>query len=313
MKELYNRFYEKFFLIRRVEEIISDIYTTDVIKSPVHLSIGQESVSIGVCEALEERDVVFGTYRSHALYLAKGGGLKSLFAELYGKDTGCASGRGGSMHLVDTKVNVMGTSAIVASTIPLAVGYAYGEKLKNSDVVTAVFFGDGAIDEGVFYESLNFAKLKRLRVIFVLENNKYAIYSPIKNRRARKDLNGLARELVGLFGIPYYRLENDVSIIAVAAMEARWMSKDGPVFLECDTHRFKEHVGIGEDPEHGYDKKKDEFLRLRSKIKRKDRIAIEEDIDMEIDKAIKYAEVGPFPPKEDLYKYNYRRSSWYDE
>src|SRR5207237_5384112 len=130
----------------RIEEEIARIYPTDRIKSPVHLSIGQEAVSVGVCEALQPQDIVFGTYRGHALYLAKGGDLRAMVAELFGKATGCTRGKGGSMHLIDPAVGVMGTSAVVGTTIPLAVGYAYAVRLQGKDTVVASFFGDGAVD-----------------------------------------------------------------------------------------------------------------------------------------------------------------------
>src|SRR5262245_64132414 len=160
-----ERLYRSVRRIRRTEEEIARLYPTDRIKSPVHLSIGQEAVSAAVCDALEPRDVVFGTYRGHALYLAKGGDLDRMMAELYGKVTGCARGKGGSMHLVDSAHGVMGASAVVASTIPLAVGYAYKVKLRSERRVVASFFGDGAVEEGVFHESINFAKLKELPVL----------------------------------------------------------------------------------------------------------------------------------------------------
>src|SRR5487761_1430558 len=147
---MIERFYRALYRIRRVEEEIARVYPQDKIKSPVHLSIGQEAVSVAVCEALGPRDVVFGTYRGHALYLAKGGDLRQMIAELYGKATGCARGKGGSMHLIDTDAGVMGTSAVVGTTIANAVGYAYAMKLKRQNSVVMSFFGDGATEEGVF-------------------------------------------------------------------------------------------------------------------------------------------------------------------
>src|SRR5437588_2607083 len=144
---MYDRFYRSLYRIRRVEEEIAKVYPTDRIKSPVHLSIGQEAVSVGVCEALAPGDVAFGTYRSHALYLAKGGDLKAMIAELYGKATGCTKGKGGSMHLVDVSAGVMGTSAVVGTTIPQAVGYAYAARVLRKDTVVVSFFGDGATEE----------------------------------------------------------------------------------------------------------------------------------------------------------------------
>ncbi|MFC1461941.1 thiamine pyrophosphate-dependent dehydrogenase E1 component subunit alpha, partial [Verrucomicrobiota bacterium] len=151
---MYDRIYRSLYRIRRVEEEIARIYPTDKIKSPIHLSIGQEAISVGVCEALQPQDVVFGTYRSHALYLAKGGDLRKMIAELYGKATGCCKGKGGSMHLADVEHGVMGTSAVVGTTIPNAVGYAYALKYQRKNSVVASFFGDGAVEEGVFHESL---------------------------------------------------------------------------------------------------------------------------------------------------------------
>src|SRR5256885_10255045 len=142
------RFYRSLYRIRRVEEEIAKVYPTDKVKSPVHLSIGQEAVSVGVCEALLREDVVFGFYRSHALYLAKGGDLRRMIAELYGKVTGCARGKGGSMHLIDVAHGVMGTSAVVATTIPNAVGYAYALKYLKKDAIVVSFLGDGAVEEG---------------------------------------------------------------------------------------------------------------------------------------------------------------------
>src|ERR1700677_3146591 len=166
---MHERLYRSLYRIRRVEEEVARVYPTDRIKSPVHLSIGQEAVSVAVCEALRPSDVVFGTYRCHALYLTKGGDLKQMIAELYGKATGCAKGKGGSMHMIAPKAGVMGTSAVVGTTIANAIGYAYAMKLQQRDTVVASFFGDGATEEGVFHESLNWASLKGLPIIFVCE------------------------------------------------------------------------------------------------------------------------------------------------
>ncbi len=196
--KLLETFYKSLYRIRRVEEEIIHIYPTDKIKSPIHLSIGQEAISVGVCEALKADDVVFGTYRGHAMYLAKGGDLKKMIAELYGKVTGCAKGKGGSMHLIDIEKGVMGTSAIVGTTIPLAVGYAYSLKYKQSDSIAVSFFGDGAVDEGAFHESMNFAALKKLPVLFVCENNLYAIHSHHLKRHHSNNISERART----YGMP---------------------------------------------------------------------------------------------------------------
>src|SRR5262252_1271798 len=184
---MYDQLYLSLYRIRRVEQEVARVYPTDCIKSPVHLSIGQEAVSVGVCRALQPQDVVFGTYRGHALYLAKGGDLRAMIAELYGKATGCAKGKGGSMHLIDVAAGVFGASAVVGTTIPHAVGYAYALRLRREDRVVLCVFGDGAVDEGVFYESLNFAALKRLPVLFACENNAYAIHTHQRLRQRMPD------------------------------------------------------------------------------------------------------------------------------
>lgn len=183
-----HRIYKSLRLIRRAEEEVARIYPSDKIKSPVHLSIGQESVAVGVCDVLGPKDAVSGTYRGHATYLAKGGSLKGMIAEMYGKDTGCARGKGGSMHLIEAKANVLGSSAVVGTTIPIAMGWALAAKMRKSGAVIAAFLGDGATEEGAFYESLNFASLHKLPIIFVCENNGYAIHTPLSKRWATEHL-----------------------------------------------------------------------------------------------------------------------------
>ena len=168
--------------IRLAEERVIEIYPSDKIQSPIHLSLGQEAVAAGVCLALRKDDHIYGTYRGHGIYIAKGGSLKKAFAELFAKDTGCCRGKGGSMHYVAPEVGLMGCSAIVASTIPVATGDALAAQYLGSDRVVVAFFGDGAVGEGVFFESLNFAALKKLPVIYVLENNNYAVHSRVKDR-----------------------------------------------------------------------------------------------------------------------------------
>ncbi len=201
------RLYRALYRIRRLEEEVARVYATDKIKSPVHLSIGQEAVSVGICEALQPSDVVFGTYRGHALYLAKGGDLNAMVAELYGKSTGCTKGKGGSMHLIDPEHGVMGTSAVVGTTIANAAGYAYALKHRRKDTVVVSFFGDGATEEGVFAETLNFAVLKQLPVLFVCENNGYAIHTHQNRRQGRPDICARAEA----YGLPAERLDgNDV-------------------------------------------------------------------------------------------------------
>ena len=306
---MYDKFYRSLYRIRRVEEEIARIYPTDKIKSPVHLSIGQETVSVGVCEALRYDDVVFGTYRGHALYLAKGGDLKKMIAELYGKATGCAKGKGGSMHLIDTEVGVMGTSAVVGTTIPPAVGYAYALKLQGKDSIVVSFFGDGAVDEGVFHESMNFAALKKVPIIFICENNFYAIHSHQRDRQAMCNICERAR----VYGIPAERIDdNDVlriyELVKKAVHEIR-SGNSGPRFFECMTYRWKEHVGPNEDFDAGYRSRseaepwfeKDQVKRLAELLNPGIRQKIKAEVEAEIREAFEFAEQSPFPDDEELY------------
>lgn len=306
---MYNRFYRSMYRIRRTEEEIAKIYSTDKIKSPIHLSIGQEAISVGVCEALRHDDIVFGTYRGHALYLAKGGDLKEMIAELYGKTGGCARGKAGSMHLIDTEAGVMGTSAIVGTTIPQAVGYAYALKFQGKNSVVVSFFGDGAVDEGVFHESMNFAALKGVPVIFICENNFYAIHSHYLNRQARDNIC----ERVRAYGIPAERIkDNDVLRIyerVKATVQEIRSGDSGPWFFECMTYRWKEHVGPGDDWHLGYRSKReaepwvenDQVKRVGDLLDPDVRQKIEDEVEAEIREAFEFAEQSPFPEHGDLY------------
>lgn len=306
---LHSRLYRSLYRIRRVEEEVARVYPSDKIKSPVHLSIGQEAVSVGVCEALKPQDIVFGTYRSHAAYLAKGGGMNGMIAELYGKSGGCAKGKGGSMHLVDIPRGIMGASAVVGSTIPNAVGYAYAAKLAKKDLVVACFFGDGATEEGVFFESLNFAALKDAPVIFVCENNGYAIHTHVSRRQKKTNLCDKARE----FGLESHQIkDNDTLAIydaAKAAADAIRRGASGPVFLECLTYRWKEHVGPNEDFNLGYRTKAeaqawmqaDELPRLAALVDAEERRHIETEAEAEIAAAFAFAESSPAPALSELY------------
>jgi pyruvate dehydrogenase E1 component alpha subunit len=302
------RIYRKLQLIRRAEEEIARIYPSDKIKSPVHLSIGQEAVAVGVCDPLRPDDVVSGTYRSHAAYIAKGGGLPALFAELYGKASGCARGKGGSMHIVGMDRYILGTSAVVGTTVPIAVGYALALQREHGGRLVAAFFGDGATEEGVFCESLNFAALHKLPVLFVCENNGYAIHTPLAKRWATPRLC----ERVATYGIPVHQVcDFDVLVLWKLVSEACAAIRQGsgPVFIECMTYRWREHVGPSEDYDAGY-RSRDE---LRPWIEN-DQVAIvgatldpatkanlDAEIEREIAAAIEFAETSPFPEPKELY------------
>jgi 2-oxoisovalerate dehydrogenase E1 component len=304
----YDRLYRSLYRIRRVEEEVARLYPTDRIKSPVHLSIGQEAVSVGVCEALRPDDVVFGSYRGHALYLAKGGDLKAMIAELFGKAAGCAGGKGGSMHLIDPQAGVMGTSAVVGTTIPNAVGYAYALRHRRTDAVVASFFGDGATEEGVFAESLNFAALKRLPVLFVCENNRYAIHTHQSHRQATSAICERARA----HGVTAERVaDNDVLELHRRAREAvaRIRAGEGPWFFEVMTYRWQEHVGPSRDYHLGYRSEdearpwleNDQVPRLAALVEPSRRVEIEAEVEAEIAEAFAFAEAAPFPEPAALY------------
>ncbi len=307
--ELIPRVYRSLYLIRRVEEEVARLYPTDKIKSPVHLSIGQEAVAVGVCDPLRKDDVLFGTYRDHATYIAKGGDLRRMMAELYGKATGCAKGKGGSMHLIDLSVGAMGASAIVGTTIPHAVGYSWSLRYEKKDTIVVSMFGDGAVDEGAFHESLNFAAAKKLPLLFVCENNHYAIHSHHLTRHASDNLCERARS----YGMPAERVDdNDVLTIrekVAAAVDALRKTGKGPYFLECMTYRLKEHVGPNDDYQFGYRKKSeaepwmkgDPVKTLAERVPAAARAAIEREVEAQIKDAIDFAENSPFPDLKELY------------
>jgi TPP-dependent pyruvate/acetoin dehydrogenase alpha subunit len=312
---MLDRLYRSLYMIRRVEEEIVKVYPTDKIKSPVHLSIGQEAVSVGVCDVLRPRDVVFGFYRSHALYLAKGGDLRKMIAELYGKAGGCTKGKGGSMHLVDAERGMLGTSAVVGTGIPQAVGYAYAVKLKGEDRVVANFFGDGAVDEGAFHESLNFASLKKLPILFVCENNLYAINSrqldrqPLANIRARARAYGLDAVTIEGNDVLAIREAAEGAVAALRAGDAR------PWFLECMTYRWKEHVGPGEDfgiyrPRSEAEPwiENDQVRLVGDHLPWSTRQRIETEVDVAIREAFEFAEQSPFPDAGELYTDVYKEA-----
>jgi len=311
---LTRKLYAEMYKIRWFEELVAELYPSDVIQSPIHLSIGQEAVAVAVCHNLEKKDAVFSSCRGHAAYIAKGGSLNELIAELYGKETGCCGGRGGSMHLIELSVNFMGSSAIVASTVPVAVGFAQANKLLKKNTVTVVFLGDGAMDEGSVWESINFAALRKLPIIFVLENNFYAIHSHVNKRNPT---GPHFAERVKPFGINYEFFDVDIldnhSRVNVYVKKCRELNM--PFFLEFVTYRYKEHVGPNDDIHLGYRtqsemdwwKKMDQIEVLKKKLTVEELIEIEEDAKVEKARVMKFAENTGFPAKEELYKYLYNR------
>lgn len=249
--ELQRALHHSMLRMRRVEEIVADEYRTGSMRTPTHLGIGQEAVAAGVCQALEPSDTVYSHHRCHLHYLAKGGSLLGLLAELFGREAGCSRGRGGSVHLTDRPVGFIGSSPILGQGIALATGTALAYQMDGVRNVVATFFGEGACDEGAVYEAFNFASIRRLPVVYVCENNLYATETPLSARQAPDtDLCERARA----FKIEARRVDgNDALAVHDAASEAiaRCREGRGPFFLECMTYRWREHVGPMWDHEIG--------------------------------------------------------------
>ncbi|MDT0443452.1 thiamine pyrophosphate-dependent dehydrogenase E1 component subunit alpha [Streptomyces johnsoniae] len=243
--------------IRCIEEVIADVYSDEIrlrclqMRTAVHFAIGQEATAVGVCAALRTEDVVYSSHRSHAHYLAKGGELGAMVAELYGRETGCAGGRGGSVHLIDEAAGFGASAAILGEMISVATGAAWAFAREHAPRVAVTFFGDGASEEGVFHESLNFAALHRLPVVYVCENNQYSLSSPLTARQpSGTSISGRARG----YGIPAACIDgNDVTSVHAAATMAveHCRAGNGPYLLELDTYRWREHVGPYWDSEPG--------------------------------------------------------------
>lgn len=314
-KALVARLYESMLLIRRFEEKIADIYNSDVIKSPVHLSIGQEAVAVGVCDALKEDDIVSNTYRCHATHIAKGGDLNKMMAELYGKKDGCAGGKAGSMHLIDMDHGIMGASAVVGTTIPVATGYSMALKREakktNKQRVVVSFFGDGATEEGCFSEAINFAALHKLPIVFLCENNQLAIHNPIERRWPTNKIC----ERIASYGIKTHRITSgDVfeirDTVAQAADEIRNNPDNGPIFIECFTYRYKEHVGPTEDLNEEYRDLEeynkwlanDQIDRLAKMLSTEELTNIAQNVEKKIADSIKFSENSDFPGAKELFE-----------
>jgi pyruvate dehydrogenase E1 component alpha subunit len=309
--------YRSMLRIRRVEERIQALYPQGDMRCPTHFSIGQEAVAAGVCRNLRREDYVISAHRSHAHYIGKGGNLRAMFAELYGKVDGCASGKGGSMHLIDLSVNFLGCVPIVGSTIPIGVGASFGTRLQDRTAVTVVFFGDAATETGVFHESVNFAAVHRLPVLFVCENNLYSVNTPLE---ARQPPNRTIAEMVRGHGIPTSQHDGQLveTVDAVAAqIIPKIRESGGPALLEFITYRWLEHCGPLGDIHLGY-RTQEELdawmarcpLNLHRRLLEDDGImdeaehaAIEAAIAAEIDDAVAFAQASPFPGRGDLSRH----------
>lgn len=237
--------------IRRIEEAIAARYPEQEMRTPVHLCVGQEATPVGVSEHLRQTDKVMSGHRSHGHYLAKGGDLPAMIAEIYGKVTGCSRGKGGSQHLVDLTCGFLGSAPILASTLSIGVGVAWALRQKGTDDISVVYFGDAATEEGVFHESVSFASLHKLPVVFVCENNLYSTHSQLGVRQPSRPIADLAvgHDLPGVTADG-----NDVFAVSATAAEAvaRARCGEGPSLLVFDTYRWLEHVGPFSDVNLGY-------------------------------------------------------------
>lgn len=300
--DLGRKLYRDMLRIRRLEERIKAMYHLREMRSPPHLCMGHEAVAVGVCAALRAADAVFPYYRSHGWYLAKGGDIKAMMAELYGRKTGCSGGWGGSMHLIDLSAGVMGTSAIVAGTISHAAGVALTFRMRNQDSVAVAVFGDGATEEGVFHETLNFAALRKLPVIFVCENNLYATNTHIRDRQAQPEIYRHAER----FGMPGVQADGN-DVLAVHAQATRAIARarrgEGPTLLEFHTYRIFEHCGVNEDDDLGYRtleevnawRARGPLVRAHDLVTDVERARMTEEIEAEIDGACAHAQSAPWP------------------
>jgi len=304
--------------IRKCEESLVEPILKGEIKTPCHLYSGQEAIATGVCAALNKEDYIWGNHRSHGHYLAKGGSMKAMIAEIYGKETGCSSGRGGSMHLISPENGVLGIVPIVAGTISLALGAALATKIRKGKNVTVSFFGDGASGEGVLYESLNFAALKKLPIIFACENNFYSTHLPIKEIRVNAEIYKIAEP----FQIKTFRIDgNDVLKVYETAKEAIYYCKNnGPVFIEFLTYRLRGHVGPDDNIQgtHTDIRPKEEIEEWQKKdpiilfetylfenkiISKEEYNYIQNITSQEVKEAHLFAAQSKKPNEKDLYKY----------
>jgi len=318
-KEILFELFHSMLRVRRIEEEIERRYHEDQMKTPIHLVIGQEATCVGCCAALETEDLVFAGHRTHGAYLAKGGDLKAMLCEMHCRINGCVGSRGGSMHLIDRSVGMAGTSAIVGGALPIATGAALAGKIQGLNRVCTVFFGDAATEEGVCSESLNFAALKRLPIVFFCENNFYSVQSPLATRQPP------AREIYKWaegHAVPAVQVDGTDVLEVYEAMKqavARARRGEGPTFIEAVVYRFRAHGGAGDDSHTGYRNVKEreaweafcpvenfyQFLVSKGAIDPVTRDRMEQDIRKEVLDAFEFALASPNPQERDLYTHAY--------
>jgi len=318
-KNLKEIFY-KMLLIRQTDLQIAKRYSENQMRCPTHLSIGQECVPSVIGTFTTKKDLCVSSHRSHAHYLGKGGSLNKFISELYGKSTGCSKGRGGSMHLTDLNVGFVASTAIVSNTIPVGVGLSLSSKILGKKQVNIIYLGDASIEEGVFFESLNFAVTKKIPVVFVCENNFYSVYSPLSVRQpeGRKIF-----KMAEACGVKSFRANgNQFKDVINTFLKAKKIveKEQKPVFLEYQTYRWYEHCGPNFDDHLNYRNKKEtlywkkndpinilqNFLVNKGWINHSSIEKTKKNISLKIDKSFSYAKQSPYPKEKDLFKHLYK-------
>lgn len=322
-KEFLCELYKTMIRIRYCEEGFVEPILNGEVRCPTHLYSGEEAIATGVCAALSDNDYVFGTHRSHGHYLAKGGGMNELVAEVYGKKTGCSKGRGGSMHIIDPENGIMGEVPIVGSTISMALGAALAFQIRKEKRVSVSFFGDAAAGQGVLYESLNFAALKRLPILFVCENNFYSTHMPVRECRPDTEIYEIGKP----FGMLSLKVDgNNVLEVYDASKKAidRCRNDNGPVFIECVTYRLRGHVGpddniqgahleIRPEAEVKAWKKKDpvinfeKFLLDNNMVEKRVIEKIKQEAVKEVDESHLFAKSSPYPDQSEIEDYVFKQ------
>lgn len=322
-ESLLRKLYKDMVRIRLCEESFVQPILNGEIRCPVHLYSGEEAVAVGMCAALDDKDYIFGTHRSHGHFLAKGGDMGEMIAEICGKETGSSRGRGGSMHLVCPEKGMLGAAPIVGGTISLALGAALASSIRKDGRITVSFFGDGATGEGPLFESLNFAALKKLPLIFACENNLYSTHLPIDEIRPNRDIYKIALP----FGVKSSKVDgNDVIKVYKTAKEAVDLCRrgKGPVFLEFMTYRLRGHVGPDDNIQGSHTdirpKKEIECWKKKDPIKKLEKHLLKTGIldkkgislakrraEEEIKKAHEFSTRSAYPQKEDLIKHVFKK------
>ena len=311
------KLYKSIYLIRFVEESISKNYPKGHMRCPVHLSIGQEACATGLISNLQKTDKLFSNHRCHAHYLAKGGSLKGMLSEIYGKKNGCIGGVGGSMHLQDQSVGMVSSIPIVSSGIGMATGNALYQKRNNLKEITVIYCGDASLEEGIFFECANFASLHSLPIIFACENNLFSVYTNIKERQIDSNF----KKYASAFKIPFKRIDGnklDEVYNSTKKIIKFVRNKKRPYFIQMDTYRYKEHCGPNDDDHLKYRNSKEvEFwqkkdpINYAKKLLKKNKISklkiqkIEKEIENFVNKQFNFAEKDQLPNYKEASKYVY--------